>query len=72
MLPLVALNVGSSIRKFGLYTMDGAGNISTEITPDQIVPIDLPDFYLGLQSSWEIDVWGRLRSQLNIPPQYRH
>ncbi len=63
MLPQVALNVGSSIRKFGLYTMDGAGNISTEITPGQIVPIDLPDFYLGLQSSWEIDVWGRLQSQ---------
>lgn len=63
MLPDVALNIGSGIRKFGLYTMDGAGNISTEITPGQIVPIDLPDFYLGLQSSWEIDVWGRLRSQ---------
>lgn len=63
MLPEVALNVGSGIRKFGLYTMDGAGNISTEITPGQIVPIDLPDFFIGLQSSWEVDVWGRLRSQ---------
>lgn len=63
MLPEVALNVGSGIRKFGLYTMDGAGNISTEITPGQTVPIDLPDFYLGLQSSWEVDVWGRLLSQ---------
>lgn len=63
MLPDVKLNVGSSIRKFGLYTMDGAGNISTEITPGQIVPIDLPDYYLGIQTSWEVDVWGRLRNQ---------
>ena len=63
LLPQVNLNAGAGIRKFGLYTMDGAGNISTFITPGQIVPIDLPDFYLGLQSSWEVDVWGRLRSQ---------
>lgn len=63
MLPDVVLNIGSGIRKFGLYTMDGAGNITTEITPGQLVPIDLPDFYLGLQSSWEVDVWGRLKSQ---------
>lgn len=63
MLPQVNLNIGTGIRKFGLYTMDGAGNISTEITPGQTVPIDLPDYYLGLQTSWEIDVWGKLKNQ---------
>jgi outer membrane protein, multidrug efflux system len=49
--------------KYGLYTMDGAGNITTDITPGQIVPIDLPDYYLGLQTAWEVDVWGKLRNQ---------
>jgi len=63
LLPQVSLNVGGSVRKFGLYTMDGAGNASTEITPGQIVPEHLPDYYLGLQSSWEIDIWGKLRNQ---------
>jgi NodT family efflux transporter outer membrane factor (OMF) lipoprotein len=63
LLPQVSLNVGGSVRRFGLYTMDGAGNASTEITPGQIVPTNLPDMYLGLQSSWEIDVWGKLRNQ---------
>ena len=63
LLPKVSLNVGGSVRRFGLYTMDGAGNASTEITPGQTVPVNLPDLYLGLQSSWEVDIWGKLRNQ---------
>jgi NodT family efflux transporter outer membrane factor (OMF) lipoprotein len=61
--PSVNANAAFLQRKFGLYTMDGAGNISTTITPGQIVPIHLPDFYLGLQTSWEADIWGKLRSK---------
>jgi len=61
--PTVDASVTGAQRKFGLYTMDGAGNITTEITPGQLVPIHLPDFYLGLQASWEVDVWGKLRNK---------
>jgi len=43
--------------------MDGAGNSSTYITPGQIVPTNLPDHYYGLQSSWEVDIWGKLRNK---------
>jgi len=50
-------------RRFGLYTMDGAGNISTYIRQDEIVPINLRDYYLGLQTSWEADIWGKLRNR---------
>lgn len=63
LLPQVSLNVGGGVRKFGLYTMDGAGNATTEITPGRTVPVNLPDIYLGLQSAWEIDVWDKLRNQ---------
>jgi len=63
LLPQVGLNINGGVRKFGLYTMDGAGNITTEITPGQIVPINLPDMYVGLNASWEIDIWGKLRNQ---------
>jgi len=63
LLPQVSFNVGGGVRKYGLYTMDGAGNATTEITPGQTVPVNLPDMYIGLQSSWEIDIWGKLRSQ---------
>jgi multidrug efflux system outer membrane protein len=63
LLPKVDLSIGGGVQKFGLYTMDGAGNASTEITPGQIVPENLTDLFLGLQASWEVDVWGKLRSQ---------
>jgi NodT family efflux transporter outer membrane factor (OMF) lipoprotein len=63
LLPQVGLSIGGGVRKFGLYTMDGAGNITTEITPGQLVPINLPDMYVGLNASWEIDIWGKLRNQ---------
>ncbi|MDD5579295.1 MAG: TolC family protein [Methylobacter sp.] len=63
LLPQVSLNIGGGVRKFGLYTMDGAGNATTDITPGQTVPVNLPDMYIGLQSSWEIDIWCKLRNQ---------
>lgn len=63
MLPNLNANVTAAQRKYGLYTMDGAGNISTYMLPGRIVPIHLPDYYLGLTTSWEIDVWGKLRNK---------
>lgn len=63
LIPTINPTFSVAQRKFGLYTMDGAGNITTEITDGQIVPIHLRDFYLGLQSSWEIDIWGKLRNR---------
>ena len=63
MLPGVNLNLANLQRKFGYYTMDDAGNRVTEITPGQLIPTHLPDYFVGLQSSWEIDVWGKLRSK---------
>jgi multidrug efflux system outer membrane protein len=61
--PQIGLNVGDGLRKYGRYTMDGAGNISTEITPGKIVPIDLMNYNVGLQASWEADIWGKIRNQ---------
>jgi NodT family efflux transporter outer membrane factor (OMF) lipoprotein len=63
LLPQVTAGAVPSLRRFGLYTMDGAGNISTDIEPGKVVPIDLPDFYLGTQMSWEIDIWGKLKNR---------
>lgn len=58
--PSFGLSASAAQRKFGLYTMDGSGNATTEITPGQLIPIHLPDYYLGLQTSWELDIWGKL------------
>jgi NodT family efflux transporter outer membrane factor (OMF) lipoprotein len=62
MLPRVDAVVGAGVRRYGLYTMDGAGNASTDITAGRPVPANLGDFYLGVQASWEIDAWGKVRN----------
>lgn len=63
MLPKVGAYVGYANRKFGLHTMDGAGNITTPIGDGELIPIQLNDFNFGLQTSWEIDIWGKLKQQ---------
>lgn len=50
-------------RKFGYYTMDDAGNRVTEIEPGKLIPTNLPDYFVGLQTSWEVDVWGKLKNK---------
>jgi NodT family efflux transporter outer membrane factor (OMF) lipoprotein len=62
LLPQLNVTTSGAVRKFGLYTMDGAGNIATEMTPGKMVPIDLPDMYLGVQTTWEADIRGRLKN----------
>lgn len=61
--PKVSGVAGAGIQRFGLYTMDGAGNSTTPIYDGRIVPRDIQDYNVGLQSSWEIDLWGKLRSK---------
>lgn len=60
--PAVEAGLMVSQRKFGLYTMDGAGNITTDIEEGKIIPTHLPDYYPGLHASWEVDVWGKLKN----------
>jgi NodT family efflux transporter outer membrane factor (OMF) lipoprotein len=61
-LPNLSAGLAASQRKFGLFTMDGAGNASTDIQPGRVVPEHLPDFFTGFNASWEVDVWGKLKS----------
>ena len=61
-------NVIVGQRKFGDYTIDGVGNFDTRFSTNidqrqQIPNVFIPDYYVGVQSSWEIDLWGKLRSQ---------
>lgn len=63
-MPTVGGVVQPSVRRFGKYTMDGIGNFDTNFSPnitdDQIIPKNLPDLQMGLQTSWEWDIWGKL------------
>ena len=60
--PFLNVLAAPGIRKYGEYTMDGAGNKNTVIYNGKDVPVHLPDFFVGLQTSWEIDVWGKLKN----------
>jgi NodT family efflux transporter outer membrane factor (OMF) lipoprotein len=61
--PQVNAQAVPAIRRFGRYTMDGAGNIVTEMESGKLVPVNLPDMYIGAQASWEADIWGKLRNR---------
>lgn len=58
------LNVGAlgAVEKVGRYTSQGASDASTDITPGKKVPDALPNFELGFNFSWEIDIWRKLRN----------
>jgi multidrug efflux system outer membrane protein len=64
--PSLIAGAGVSQRKFGEYTMDGVGNYDTNLSPNVVGDKKIPDPYhelnIGLFSSWEIDVWGRIRN----------
>ncbi len=66
-LPELGLNAAAGQRKFGDYTMDGVGNYDTQFSPNindkQQIPNPLPDYYVGFQTTWEIDLWGKLKNK---------
>lgn len=66
-LPEVGLYGAAGQRKFGDYTVDGVGNYDTQFSPNinskQQIPNPVPDYYVGVQSSWEIDLWGKLKNK---------
>lgn len=69
LLPSVTVNANAGVEKYGDYTMNGVGNYDTNLSPningDQKIPNPTPDYFLGFRSSWEIDLWGKLRSRKN-------
>ena len=68
LLPAVGAEVSGGGRKFGDYTMDGVGNYDTNfsenIDADRRLPAPfMPDYFAGFRSTWEVDIWGKLRTQ---------
>ncbi|MBC6489748.1 TolC family protein [Flavihumibacter stibioxidans] len=66
-LPSVNAVLSAGLDRYGDYTLNGVGNFDTNLSPninkDQKIPGPTPDLFLGLRSQWEIDLWGRLKSQ---------
>lgn len=67
-LPSLEIGTIASGTRFGFYTMEGVGNfdtnLSSNISEDQIINRNFtPNYWLGMRSNWEVDVWGRLNNQ---------
>lgn len=66
-LPSLNLSLSAGVDKYGDYTLNGVGNYDTNLSPniskDQRIPGPTPEYFAGLRSSWEIDLWGKLKSQ---------
>jgi NodT family efflux transporter outer membrane factor (OMF) lipoprotein len=61
-LPSIGLKAGGEVEKVGRYTSQGANDANTEIRPGQEFPEPLPDYMVGLQANWEVDIWKKLRN----------
>ena len=66
LLPTVSAVATAGVDRFSQWSMTGVGNIdlnrSNNIERRQQIPNPTPDLFVGLRSTWEIDVWGRLRA----------
>lgn len=65
--PQVDAVVSAGVDRFGRYTLNGVGNYDTNfseyVTGSSIIPNPVPDYFVGFRSSWEIDLWGKLRNR---------
>ena len=65
--PQVAAVAGVGMDKFGRYTLNGVGNYDTNLSPNidknRKIPDPTPDYFIGFRSSWEIDIWGKLKDR---------
>lgn len=69
LLPNLDFAAEAGLKKYGFYTEEGIGNYDTgfseNLTEDEQIPEVLPDYFVGVRASWELDLWGKLRAQKN-------
>ena len=67
LLPSVNAVAAAGVDRYGDYTMNGVGNYDTNrsehVEGDRRIPNPTPDYFLGVRSSWEVDLWGKLRNR---------
>ncbi|MGJ1267674.1 efflux RND transporter permease subunit [Sphingobacterium spiritivorum] len=68
-LPQVDAAIEGSLSRFGDHTIDGTGifdqNLSDNISGKKVIPNPVPDYFIGIRSVWELDIWGKLRNLKN-------
>ena len=65
-LPFVNFGAGADVGKVGRYTRNGAVEESLDIKEGKAFPDPLANYQFGLYSSWELDVWKKLRNATKV------
>lgn len=61
-LPSAGVVAGAGVEKVGEYTRDGAVEKNLPVHDGKAFPEPLGDFMVGMNASWEIDIWRKLRN----------
>jgi NodT family efflux transporter outer membrane factor (OMF) lipoprotein len=61
-LPFVGAGAGAGADKVARNTSQGASDAVTTIAPGTPTPELLPNYAIGLNASWEVDIWKKLRN----------
>jgi outer membrane protein, multidrug efflux system len=61
-LPVIGAGVVAGVEKVGRHTSQGASDAVTTIAPGKRTPEVLPNYLLGINASWEVDIWKKLRN----------
>lgn len=61
-LPFLNVAGSSGFEKVGKYTSQGASDAVTNIAPGKPTPELLPNYLFGVNISWELDIWKKLRN----------
>ena len=61
-LPFVTAGGSPGVSKVSNYTVEGAGIRDDAFRPGQFFPNPLPNYMLGFNLFWQIDVWRQLRN----------
>ena len=65
-LPSVNGSGRAGVDKFSKNTMNGLGNFDTNLSPNIPrgiqIPNPTPDYFVGLNTSWELGLWGKYRN----------
>lgn len=64
--PFVSFGAGIESGKVGRYTRNGAVEENLEIKEGKAFPDPLGNYQFGLFSSWELDVWKKLRNATKV------
>lgn len=65
-LPFINIGAGTEVEKAGEYTRNGAVEEGLNIREREAFPEFLHNYQFGLNASWEIDIWHKLRNSSKV------